>query len=71
MMKVLCFFLTTVTTQVRFAHTDIKVPDFSDYRRKAVERPTSKNDSSEERKTFTYLMVGGKYFFVLVLLGIR
>uniref|UniRef100_A0A336LNM6 Cytochrome b-c1 complex subunit Rieske, mitochondrial n=1 Tax=Culicoides sonorensis TaxID=179676 RepID=A0A336LNM6_CULSO len=48
-----------VTTQVRFAHTDIQVPDFTPYRRKAVERPNSKNDSAEERKTFTYLLAGG------------
>lgn len=47
-----------VTTQVRFAHTDIQTPDFSDYRRKSVERPASKNVSGEERKTFTYLMTG-------------
>lgn len=58
-----CSFLT-VTTQVRFAHTDIQVPDFSPYRRKSVERPSSKNESAEERKTFTYLMVGCEYLHV-------
>jgi hypothetical protein len=49
------------TTQVRFAHTDIQVPDFSDYRRDAVKRPAAKStDSAESRKSFTYLMVGGQ-----------
>ncbi|XP_063700732.1 cytochrome b-c1 complex subunit Rieske, mitochondrial [Culicoides brevitarsis] len=47
-----------VTTQVRLAHTDVAVPDFSEYRRKGTERATAKNDSDEQRKTFTYLMVG-------------
>ncbi|KAG8247380.1 hypothetical protein J6590_062443 [Homalodisca vitripennis] len=50
----------TVTTQVRWAHTDIQVPDFSSYRRKATRDPTSKNvNSDESRKAFTYLIVGG------------
>lgn len=47
-----------VTTQVRCAHTDIQVPDFTPYRRKANERSTAKNTNPEERKTFTYLLVG-------------
>lgn len=48
-----------VTGQIRLAHTDIQVPDFSDYRREQVKRPNAKNDSSDERAAFTYLMVGG------------
>ncbi|KAG8299495.1 hypothetical protein J6590_100037 [Homalodisca vitripennis] len=52
----------TVTTQVRWAHTDIQVPDFSSYRRKATRDPTSKNvNSDESRKAFTYLIVGGRF----------
>lgn len=47
------------TTQVRFAHTDIRTPDFSDYRRDSTKRPTSKSETAEERKAFTYLLVGG------------
>lgn len=47
-----------MTTQVRLAHTDIRVPDFSDYRRDSTKRPTGK-DSADDRKTFTYLVVGG------------
>lgn len=48
--------------QVRFAHTDIKVPDFSAYRRKETLSPTSKNaDSADSRKAFSYLIVGGKF----------
>jgi ubiquinol-cytochrome c reductase iron-sulfur subunit len=50
----------TVGTQVRFAHTDLQVPDFTEYRRDAVKRPNRKSkDSVDDRKTFTYLLVGG------------
>lgn len=47
------------TGQIRLAHTDIQVPDFSPYRREQVKRPNAKNDSSDDRAAFTYLMVGG------------
>lgn len=44
---------------VRFAHTDITVPDFSDYRRPEVLDPNkSSQDSSESRRTFSYLVTG-------------
>ncbi|XP_068457660.1 cytochrome b-c1 complex subunit Rieske, mitochondrial [Clinocottus analis] len=44
---------------VRFAHTDISVPDFSDYRRPDVQDPNkSSQDSSESRRTFSYLVTG-------------
>lgn len=42
------------------AHTDIKVPDFSDYRRDSTKRSTARVETAEERKAFTYLLVGGK-----------
>jgi len=43
----------------RLAHTDIKIPDFSDYRRPEVLDPNkSSQDSAEERKAFSYLMTG-------------
>ncbi|XP_037926877.1 cytochrome b-c1 complex subunit Rieske, mitochondrial-like isoform X2 [Hermetia illucens] len=45
-------------TQVRCAHTDLAVPDFSPYRREATQRPGRKNDTHEDRKAFTYMMVG-------------
>ncbi|XP_055681731.1 cytochrome b-c1 complex subunit Rieske, mitochondrial [Lutzomyia longipalpis] len=48
-----------VTTQVRFAHTDLQVPDFSAYRRDSVKKANRKDDSAEDRKSFTYLVVGG------------
>ncbi|PNF36297.1 Cytochrome b-c1 complex subunit Rieske, mitochondrial [Cryptotermes secundus] len=49
-----------VTTQVRFAHTDIQIPDFSAYRRKDVQDGTAVSRRSEDsRKSFTYLVVGG------------
>ena len=53
-------FVVLATTQVRFAHTDIRVPDFSDYRRDSTKRATSRSESAEERKAFTYLLVGGE-----------
>ncbi|KAG9261189.1 cytochrome b-c1 complex subunit Rieske, mitochondrial [Astyanax mexicanus] len=44
---------------VRFAHTDIRVPDFSDYRRNDVLDPSKPSqDSSESRKVFSYLVTG-------------
>jgi len=49
-----------VPAQVRFAHTDIQVPDFTKYRRDAVKDPTAvSSDSDVSRKTFSYLMVAG------------
>ncbi|MEQ2192005.1 Cytochrome b-c1 complex subunit Rieske, mitochondrial, partial [Xenoophorus captivus] len=44
---------------VRFAHTDIRVPDFSDYRRSEVIDPhKSSQESSESRRAFSYLFTG-------------
>lgn len=41
--------------QVRFSHTDIKVPDFSKYRRKATMSPNSQQkDTADDRRTFSY-----------------
>lgn len=53
-------FVFVDTTQVRFAHTDIRTPDFSAYRRDSTKRSASRAESAEERKAFTYLIVGGK-----------
>jgi len=45
---------------VRYAHSDIRVPDFSDYRRDAVKDPTANNrESAPARLSFTYLISGG------------
>lgn len=47
-------------SQVRLAHTDVQVPDFSEYRRDAVKDPSSNAQTSHaSRKGFTYLMVAG------------
>lgn len=48
----------TTTTQVRGAHTDLQVPDFTPYRRDSVQRATRKNDTNEARKAFSYMLVG-------------
>lgn len=46
-------------TQVRFAHTDISVPDFTEYRRDDVQRPDVKSsDSIDARRNFTYMVIG-------------
>lgn len=46
-----------ITTQVRLAHTDVQVPDFSAYRRDSTKNPDVRNaDTSDARKTFTYLL---------------
>ena len=50
-----------MTTQVRFAHTDLPVPDFSAYRRDSTKNLNRKNTNTADRNAFTYLMVGGKY----------
>lgn len=42
---------------VRYIHNDVRVPDFSDYRRADVlESTKSSQDSSETRKAFSYFM---------------
>ncbi|GAB1600549.1 cytochrome b-c1 complex subunit Rieske, mitochondrial-like [Argonauta hians] len=47
----------TSTNQVRFAHTDIPVPDFGDYRRDSVKNSKkSSRESDISRKGFTYIM---------------
>lgn len=42
----------------RFSHTDIKVPDFGEYRRKAPPACPKDDGTQDRRKMFTYLMVG-------------
>lgn len=53
-------FIFAATTQVRFAHTDIQVPDFTPYRRDSTKRAASKAQTAEERMSFSYALVGGK-----------
>jgi len=51
-----------VSTQfVRYAHTDVSIPDFSHYRRPSTSNPnsTASRDSDESRKAFTYLIAAG------------
>ncbi|XP_017355391.1 cytochrome b-c1 complex subunit Rieske, mitochondrial [Cebus imitator] len=46
-----------VRASVRYSHTDIKVPDFSDYRRSEVlDKTKSSRESSDARKGFSYLV---------------
>ncbi|XP_060519720.1 cytochrome b-c1 complex subunit Rieske, mitochondrial-like [Cylas formicarius] len=49
-----------VSTQVRWAHTDIHIPDWTEYRRESTKNPNVKTSHNEDnRKNFTYLMAGG------------
>lgn len=49
----------TVGAQIRMVHTDIKVPDFSEYRRKSTMDPTKPTRESEtSNKMHTYLILG-------------
>lgn len=54
--------------QVRLAHTDIKIPDMTAYRKNSTKDPTKPNEKSiDERRGFTYLAtatvgVGGAVF---------
>uniref|UniRef100_A0A3B4X9T7 Cytochrome b-c1 complex subunit Rieske, mitochondrial n=1 Tax=Seriola lalandi dorsalis TaxID=1841481 RepID=A0A3B4X9T7_SERLL len=51
--------LDIVTSSVRLGHTDIKIPDFTDYRRPDVVDPNkSSQESGEARRTFSYLITG-------------
>ncbi|XP_057693119.1 cytochrome b-c1 complex subunit Rieske, mitochondrial [Corythoichthys intestinalis] len=44
---------------IKLAHTDIKIPDFTDYRRPEVTDPNkASQDSSESRRAFSYLLTG-------------
>ncbi|XP_043937595.1 cytochrome b-c1 complex subunit Rieske, mitochondrial [Protopterus annectens] len=44
---------------VRYAHSDITVPDFSDYRRQEVlDSKKSSQDSGDSRRAFSYLLSG-------------
>ncbi|KAG5880167.1 hypothetical protein JTB14_001657 [Gonioctena quinquepunctata] len=48
-----------VSSQVRWAHTDITVPDWTNYRKEGTKNPEAKSsDSEDSRKNFTYLMAG-------------
>ncbi|XP_017879974.1 cytochrome b-c1 complex subunit Rieske, mitochondrial [Ceratina calcarata] len=45
------------TGQRRLAHTDVKWPDFSDYRQDSVQDPTSRSrDNAGNRKAFAYVL---------------
>ena len=57
-LKVL-FILPLPSVLARNAHTDLQVPDFTNYRKESCKDPTSKSAETEaSRKSFTYLMAG-------------
>ncbi|ESO82869.1 hypothetical protein LOTGIDRAFT_108787 [Lottia gigantea] len=51
--------LFSAPSQVRYAHTDVKIPDFDPYRRNSLHDPNTETSSSDsERRAFSYLTVG-------------
>ena len=56
------FFISYCTGpgQVRFAHTDMQVPDFSSYRKDSTNNPSQTAEATAtNRKSFSYLFAGG------------
>jgi len=50
----------TRSTSVRYSHTDIKVPDFTEYRTSLTENPNQSNkQTADERQTYSYLSTFG------------
>jgi len=50
----------TKSASFRFAHTDIKIPDFSEYRNSYSENPVQNTkDNTDERKTYSYISTFG------------
>lgn len=48
------------SVSVRHSHTDIKVPDFSDYRTELSENPVQHSrDNADDKKTFSYISTFG------------
>jgi len=57
-------------SQVRYAHTDVQVPDFSAYRREGVkDAKRGNNQSLDDRRSFTYVMMAG--FGVATAYGVK
>lgn len=50
--------VATQVTQRRFAHTDVKIPDFGGY--KKADKFKTEEGGREAGKVFTYLMIGGE-----------
>ncbi|XP_011182473.1 cytochrome b-c1 complex subunit Rieske, mitochondrial [Zeugodacus cucurbitae] len=49
--------LSASALQLRMLHNDMKVPDFSDYRRQTENEDDPEENSAEKRKTFSYAIV--------------
>lgn len=54
------FFYFSGPSQVRFAHTDVQYPDFSDYRKPRNLDNTQANDNETPSRNFSYMLAGGK-----------
>ncbi len=48
------------STSFRYSHTDIKIPDFTEYRTSLTENPNQSNkETADERQTYSYLSTFG------------
>lgn len=57
--------VSTSVSQRRYAHTDLKVPDFGGYRKDNKSRTVE--GGREAGKVFTYVMIGGEFLQTLSL----
>lgn len=59
-MSVLFRLVSSHVTQKRMAHTDIRYPDFTEYRRDSVKSPNARSrDSAASRQAVSYLVAAG------------
>ena len=56
------FYIFAAAQNVRLAHSDIPMPDFTDYRRDGTKNPTASSEpSAASGRVFTYVLGGGKF----------
>lgn len=54
-------YFTKECASFRYAHTDIKIPDFSEYRNSYSKNPIQHTkDNTDDRKTYSYVSTFGK-----------
>lgn len=59
-MKISFCLVSSQVTSKRLAHTDIRYPDFTDYRRDAVKSPSARSrDTAGGRQAVSYLVAAG------------
>lgn len=56
--------VSSAVSQRRYAHTDVKFPDYGGYKKDAKYR--SVEGGREAGKVFTYMMIGGSYSVIII-----